>query len=43
MDTCNATEGHVIIFDPKPNTSWDEKIYHRVEQALGKNIGVWGM
>jgi hypothetical protein len=42
MDTCNATEGHLIIFDGRDKT-WDEKIYHRVEIFNGKTINIWGM
>lgn len=26
MDTCNATEGHLLIFDRDPAKTWDEKI-----------------
>ena len=43
MDTNNATEGHLVIFDRKPDKSWDEKIYHRQEQVGDKKINVWGM
>ena len=42
MDTANATEGHLIVFD-KRDKSWDEKIYTRVELFAGKLITIWGM
>lgn len=43
MDTCNPTEGHLIIFDRSTNKSWDEKIYQKVELLDGKTIHVWGL
>ena len=43
MDTCNATEGHLVIFDRPKSKSWDEKIYHRQESFAGKTINIWGM
>lgn len=43
MDTSNATEGHLVIFDQKSQKNWDEKIYHRTELIDGKTIQVWGM
>ena len=43
MDTCNATEGHLVIFNRSKSKSWDEKIYHRQETFTGKVINIWGM
>ncbi len=43
MDKCNATEGHLIIFDPAKNKSWEEKIYQKTETFESKTIYVWGM
>ena len=45
MDKCGGTinEGHFILFDRRPNRSWDEKIWHRMEQYNGRIITVWGM
>jgi hypothetical protein len=43
MDTCNATEGHLVIFDQSKTKTWDEKIYHRQENFAGKLINIWGM
>ncbi len=43
MDTCNATEGHLVIFDRRENRSWEEKIYDTIEAYQDKKIHVWGM
>ena len=43
MERCGAKEGHLIIFDRRPNISWEEKIFQRQEQIKGKKIKVWGM
>lgn len=42
MDTANATEGHLVLFDRHPTRSWDDKIFHLTEVACGKTIHVWG-
>lgn len=43
MDVVNATEGHLVIFDPNTQKTWDEKMYHKQEVCAGKTIDVWGM
>ena len=43
MDINNATEGHLVIFDPDVTKDWDEKIYCQQEQVGNKIITVWGM
>lgn len=45
MDKCGGTinEGHFILFDRRPNRSWDEKIWHRMKEYKGRKIMVWGM
>lgn len=43
MDSCNATEGHIMIFDRDATKNWDEKIYHHQEHYEGKSIDVWGL
>ena len=45
MDKCGGTinEGHFILFDRRPNRSWDEKIWHRTEMYKGRKIEIWGM
>jgi hypothetical protein len=42
MDTANATEGHLVMFDPSSKKSWDEKVYREQRQQAGKTIEVWG-
>jgi hypothetical protein len=44
MDKCPAnTEGHFILFNRDKGASWEEKLWHRVEEYEGRRIGVWGM
>lgn len=45
MDKCGGiiNEGHFILFDRRPNRSWNEKIWHRMEQYNGHKIMVWAM
>ena len=43
MDKCSADEAHLVIFDRRQNISWDEKIFEREEEYMGKKIKIWGM
>ncbi len=43
MDISNATEGHLLIFDPTKNKSWDEKIFTKTETIGKYTVTVWGM
>ncbi len=43
MDRCGTEEGHLVIFDRRKNTGWDEKIFCRAEEYKGHKITVWGM
>lgn len=43
MDRCEATEGHLVIFDRDSNRTWEEKIFHRPPPAEATPIHVWGM
>ncbi len=43
MDTNNASEGHLVIFDPDNSKKWDEKIYQKKEVYENKYIYVWGL
>ena len=43
MDACGAADGHLIIFNRRPDVAWDEKIFRRPEQFDGHPITVWGM
>ncbi|MEN9374129.1 MAG: hypothetical protein RIR79_1681, partial [Pseudomonadota bacterium] len=37
-----ANEAHLIVFDRRPNSPWDERIWHKQETHAGWTIGVWG-
>lgn len=43
MDTSQATEGHLLIFDRHSSKSWEDKIYHRQDTYQNKVIEVWGL
>jgi hypothetical protein len=43
MDTSNATEGHLLIFDQTPGKSWEEKIFTQEDMFDNKKITVWGL
>jgi hypothetical protein len=43
MDRCGAAEGHLVIFDRRPEKSWDEKIFRREEPCGDDMVTIWGM
>jgi len=43
MDRCGADEGHLVIFDRRPGSSWEERIYRESAAYQGMAIEVWGM
>ncbi|MCP4685980.1 MAG: hypothetical protein GY867_11140 [bacterium] len=43
MDKCGTEHGHLVIFDKRKNTTWEEKIFRREEEYRGVKIMVWGM
>ena len=43
MDRCGSRVGHLVIFDPSRDKSWDEKVYRRAESSGARSIVVWGM
>ncbi|OEU80691.1 MAG: hypothetical protein BA872_03340 [Desulfobacterales bacterium C00003060] len=43
MDKCHADEGHLIIFDRRPDVTWEDKIFLEQAEYGGKTIRVWGM
>ncbi len=43
MDKCGTKHGHLVIFDKRKNTSWEEKIFRHEEEYNGREIVVWGM
>jgi AAA+ ATPase superfamily predicted ATPase len=42
MDTLGCTDGWLMIFDPDPEKSWDEKIYQKTEKHKGKTVYIFG-
>ena len=43
MDKVGVAEGHLVIFDRRPDKSWEERIYQRQESYKEHMITVWGM
>ncbi|MCY4028961.1 MAG: AAA family ATPase [Acidobacteria bacterium] len=43
MDRCAAQAGHLVVFDRRPDRSWDEKLFRREESVDDRTITVWGM
>ena len=43
MDRCQTTDGHFVLFDRRPNRSWEDKIFHDVRTYREQTIDVWGM
>jgi hypothetical protein len=41
--TCNADAAHLVICDERPERTWDEKVYERIEEYNGRSVGVWGV
>ena len=43
MDRCRAQTGHLVIFDPDGDRSWEDKVFRREEFHRKHRIVVWGM
>ncbi len=43
MDKCGAEQGHLVIFNRRPDVLWEEKIFHQQKTCHGKKIMIWGM
>lgn len=43
LDRCGAEDGHLIIFDRRPDRKWSEKIFRKTETIEGKSVTIWGM
>ncbi len=43
MDKCGTREGYLLIFNPSPNTSWEEKIFKKIETFQDVKINIYGM
>ena len=42
-DRCDASEGHLVVFDRTADKPWDEKVFRREETAAQRTVTVWGM
>jgi hypothetical protein len=43
MDKCGTIEGHLILFDRRPDRAWVDKIWQREERdEVGRVVRVWG-
>ena len=43
MDRCAAESGHLLIFDQRPDKSWEERIFRRKDLSGDTSVTVWGM
>ncbi len=43
MDRCRAEAGHLVIFDLRPNKSWEERVFRRDPEPGAPPITVWGL
>ncbi len=41
LDYCDHAEGHLILVDPDPKKTWDEKISHEEVEINGTKIFLW--
>jgi hypothetical protein len=42
MDLHGCTEGWLVLFDRRPGSRWDEKIYMKKETVDGKTVTIVG-
>jgi len=43
MDKCGTGEGYLLIFNPSPGVSWDEKIFKKEMSFQGVKINTYGL
>ena len=43
MDRCGAESGHLVIFDARPDQSWEERVFREDPEPDGRRITVWGL
>ena len=43
LQRCAAAEGHLVVFDRRPERTWDAKIFRREETGGAAPVTVWGM
>jgi len=41
-DRCGASEAHIVVFDRRPEVSWEDRIWQRESTHGAWTIGVWG-
>lgn len=41
-NACGADEAHLVIFDRRPDITWDAKIWRRTETCHGRTVQLWG-
>ena len=39
---CGADEAHLIVFDRRPDSPWDDRIWQQTATEQGWTLGVWG-
>ena len=39
---CGADEAHLLIFDRRPETPWEQRVWQREESHDGMTVRVWG-
>ena len=43
LERCAAAEGHLVVFDRRPERTWEQKLFRRDETTGGAPVTVWGM
>ena len=43
LERCAAAEGHLVVFDRRPERTWEEKLFRRHDQGGGAPVTVWEM
>ena len=43
MDCCGTKEGHLLVFDRRKGSSWEDRIFHRLEELGEHSIYLWGL
>ena len=43
LERCAAAEGHLVVFDRRPDRTWEQKLFRREETTGGAPVTVWEM
>ena len=43
MDLCGAESGHLVVFEMRPEKTWEERIFRRDPKPDQVSVTVWGM